>query len=318
MSVKIGFAILSYNEPEQLLRLVNTLNAMFGDPPIVCHHDFSKCSLDETLFPSNVRFVHPHIVTERGLISVPLALLEAFRLLREHDQLDWYVPLSGCDYPVRPADEIIAEFTNTKFDAYLDYREILYSAIPPAEKDQHGGFDRPSWVPLAYDRYCACLFYWWPVFSKKKLFALRIPLDRRRVVLFRNPRITRWFQSNRPSRIFGGDFAFLANHRAIDRLLDPSVEKLIPYFQAREAPDEALFHTVLCNHADLQICKDTKRYADWSIVDPHPKWLEVSDVPKILASGALFARKFRPDGVAQEFIDRTVLGLVPDRETALR
>ena len=50
----------------------------------------------------------------------------------------------------------------------------------------------------------------------------------------------------------------------------------------------------------------------------HPKWLDVSDVPKILASGALFARKFRPDGVAQEFIDRTVLGLVPDRETALQ
>ncbi len=72
-----------------------------------------------------------------------------------------------------------------------------------------------------------------------------------------------------------GDFAFQANHRAIDRLLDPSVEKLIRYFQEREAPDEALFHTVLCNHSDLQICKDTKRYADWSIVDPHPKWLDV-------------------------------------------
>jgi len=120
MSVKIGFAILSYNEPEQLLRLVKTLNAMFGDPPIVCHHDFSKCSLDETPFPSNVRFVHPHVVTERGLISVPLALLKAFRLLREHDQPDWYVPLSGCDYPVRPADEIIAQFSKTEFHAYCD------------------------------------------------------------------------------------------------------------------------------------------------------------------------------------------------------
>ena len=61
MGVRIGFSILSHNEPEQLLRLVKTLNAMFGDPPIVCHHNFSQCSLDEALFPTNVRFVHPHI-----------------------------------------------------------------------------------------------------------------------------------------------------------------------------------------------------------------------------------------------------------------
>ena len=67
----------------------------------------------------------------RGHISVPLALLKAFRLLRERDQPDWYVPLSGSDYPVRPADEIEAELSGTKFDAYLDYREILYSEVPP-------------------------------------------------------------------------------------------------------------------------------------------------------------------------------------------
>jgi hypothetical protein len=74
MSVKIGFGILTYNAPGQLLRLVKTLNAMFGDPPIVCHHDFSKSSLDEALFPRNVRFVHPHIVTGWGDITVSLAL----------------------------------------------------------------------------------------------------------------------------------------------------------------------------------------------------------------------------------------------------
>ena len=72
-------------------------------------------------------------------------------------------------------------------------------------------------------------------------------------------------------------------------------------------PDESLFQTALCSQPDLRICKDQKRYADWTNGGAHPKWLEVSDVPKILASGAHFARKFRPDGVAQGFIDQTVL-----------
>ena len=112
MVVKIGFAILSYTEPEQLLRLVKTLNTMFGDPPIVCHHDFSQCSLDEAVFPPNVRFVHPHIGTRWGDIAVPLAALRAFGLLRKYDQPDWFVLLSGSDYPVRPYDKIVTNLSN--------------------------------------------------------------------------------------------------------------------------------------------------------------------------------------------------------------
>ena len=80
--VKIGFVILLDNEPEQLLRLVKTLNAMFGDPPIASHHDFSQCPLNEKVFPRNVRFVHPHVVTRWGDMSAPLGALKAFSLLR--------------------------------------------------------------------------------------------------------------------------------------------------------------------------------------------------------------------------------------------
>ena len=315
MITKVGFAILSHNEPEQLLRLVETLNAMFGDPPIVCHHDFSKSSLDEALFPANVRFVHPHIVTRWGDVTVPLAALRAFSLLREYDQPDWTVLLSGGDYPVRPADEIVTELADTKFDAYLDNREILYRAVPPGQTAQNG-FGRPGWIPLAYDRFCAVRL-WWPSPSRTFLLAGEFPF-RRKYVLIRDPNIIRRIQRDRPARIYGGDFWFQANQKAIDRLLDPSVQKLVQYYRGRPNSDESLFHTVLCNQPDLQICKDHKRYADWTKGGPHPKLLEASDVPKILASGAYFARKFGPDGVAQEFIDRTVLGLVPSVEKVLQ
>jgi hypothetical protein len=84
---------------------------------------------------------------------------------------------------------------------------------------------------------------------------------------------------------------------------------LVRYFSKRRNVDESLFHTVLCNQPELRICKDNKRYEDWSRDGKHPKWLEISDVPKMLASGAHFARKFRADGVVQEFIDQRVLGI---------
>lgn len=308
MPVKIGFAILSHDQPHQLRRLTTTLNATFGNPPIVCHHDFSKSSVEQKLFPKNVRFVQPHIATRWGRISVPLAALRAFRMLMESDGLDWFVLLSGSDYPVRPADHIMAELSGSDSDVYLDCREVLYRALPPGQT-AGSGFGRPEWIPLAYDRYFAIPLFWWPRLSKTLLLSGRFPLQKKYVFL-RNPSILRWLQTERPPRIYGGDFWFQANRKAIGRLLQgPSMLALMQYFHNRWNVDESLFHTFLCNQPDLRICRDHKRYEDWSTVEKHPKWLEIADVPKIVASGAHFARKFRPDGVVQDFIDKSVLGI---------
>lgn len=65
----------------------------------------------------------------------------------------------------------------------------------------------------------------------------------------------------------------------------------------QKSPEESAFHTALCNLSDLRICRDNKRYIDWNTGGSQPKWLEISDVPQILALGALFAR---------DYIDRAV------------
>ncbi len=308
MGVKIGFAILSHNEPGQVLRLVRTLNAIFGDPTIVCHHDFNQCPLDEKLFPGNVEFAHPHIATRWGHISLPLGAFRALSFLLKYEQLDWFVLLSGCDYPVRPAAEITSGLSSPDYDVYLDNREILYRTLPPGQTAQDGGFGRPSWIPLAYDRYCAVPL-WWPRPSKKLLLSGAFPF-RIKPILIRNPHLLRLIQRDRPARIFGGDFWFQINRKAMRRLVDdPSTGRIERYFHSRMNTAESFFQTALCNQPDLRICKENKRYADWTKGGPHPKWLEVADVPKIVDSGAHFARKFRPDGVTQDLLDRTVLGI---------
>ena len=310
MGLKIGFAILSHIEPGQVLRLVKTLNAMFEDPAIVCHHDFDQSPLDETLFPNNVEFAHPHIATRWGHISLPLGALRALSLLAKHKNLDWLVLMSGCDYPVRSAAEIVSGLSNSDCDVYMDHREILYRTMPPGQTAQDGGFSRPSWVPLAYDRYCAVRL-WWPRPSRQLLLSGKFPF-RKKPVIVRNPHLLRLLQRGRPTRIFAGDFWFQLNRRAVDRLLtDPGLQRLERYFYSRSNTAESFFQTALCGQAGLKICKDHKRYSDWTMGGAHPKWLEVSDVPKIVDSGAYFARKFRPDGVTQDYLDRNVLGIVP-------
>lgn len=293
---------------------MRTLNTEFDSPPIACHHDFSQSLLDESLFPGNVRFVHPHFVTGWGEISVSLAAIRAFALLRAHDLPEWFVLLSASDYPVRPADEIWEELKKSEYDVYLDHREIQYGPVSPEEPEeteQHSSFRRPDYIPLAYDRYFAFRLRL-PCPSTKKLLSGRFPFRMTQTLVTRNPTFSRtmqWLHFRRPARIFAGDFWFQANQTAMNRLLDdPSVPTLARYYRARPLAEESFFHTILCNQAGLRISRDNKRYADWPVKKvKHPKLLDISDLPKIIASGAHFARKFSADGVTQTFIDRNVL-----------
>lgn len=238
-----------------------------------------------------------------GHITTPLAALKAFSLLRDEHDPDWYFLLSGSDYPARPAQEVLTELSSARHDVFLDYREIAYGVVPPHQTATDGGFSRKGWTHLAYDRHCAH-YLWWPRISKERLLSGRIPF-RREYVFIRNPRVLRWLQRYRPPQIFAGRFWFHGNHKAISRLLDNATQSMLRYYRRRIISEESLFHTILCG-SDLQICTDSKRYEDWTTSGDHPKWLTVSDVPKIMASGAFFARKLRADGVVQRSINEAL------------
>lgn len=308
--MKIGFAILSHDQPERLLRLVKTLTVMFNAPPIACHHDFAQCPLQRETFPKNVRFITPHIDTKWGHISQVLAALRAIRALRSGAAApDWFVLMSGSDYPVCRAEEIVRDLDSTEYDAFLDQREIQFNKSVDGQCAKFG-FGRPDWINIAYMRYCTHRF-WLPSPSRRLLYSGSFPFFKRHFMI-QNSEINRMLTAVQLRlRVYGGDFALQLNKRAVDGLLNstPTLNRVIRYYQKRANPSEAFFQTILCNQADIKISAKHKRYADWTGNGRHPKWIEMADVPLILASGAHFARKFRPDGIVQEFIDRTVLGL---------
>ena len=61
--LSIGFLLLTHANEAQVLRLTDALNQLFDEPPIVCHHDFSRAQFNTTHFSSNVRFARPHLKT---------------------------------------------------------------------------------------------------------------------------------------------------------------------------------------------------------------------------------------------------------------
>ena len=297
----VGFIIVSHRNEEQLLRLTKTLNRLYSDPPIVCHHDFSQAPLSVERFPANVRFVTPSFKTAWAKWAVVEATLAALALLYEDEGPDWFVLLSASDYPVRSGAQVVRELAASPVDAHLDTRPIgdarpaaaFQGELNPALR--HLGF--PSIERVKWSHYVGAEI-WLPMIRRKPKwrlgrYTIHLPIAARN-------RLPDGFG------LFHGDHWFTANRKAARVLLDPAPEhlELRRHLRMRSSPDECYYQTVLANTPGLSIGLNNKRYADWTNLAPHPADLTEAELPQALASGAHFARKFRPDDPVLDAIDR--------------
>lgn len=310
MSGDIGFVILSHREPAQVLRLVRTLNRLYGDPPIACHHDFSQSPLDPSAFPPNVRFVQPSVRTGWAKWSVVRAMLAALRLLYDHADPDWFVLLSGADYPIKPAAALRADLAALGADALIDFRpsgdtpEEVAARYGPRNPEL-GQFESPGNLRLKWRHFEAAAL-WLP--------RLRFNDAGRRVRLGRQtlhlPFATPFAPYRRDFRNFFGDHWFIANRRVAHLLLNPTPRhlRLQRYLSMRAVPEEGYYQTVICNEPGLRLVRDNHRYARWNGGGAHPQTLGEEDLPALAATNAHFARKFAAGAPVLDRIDRELLG----------
>jgi hypothetical protein len=299
--LSIGFLLLTHDDENQALRLTETLSELFHNPPIVCHHDFSRANFNALRFPSNVRFVRPHMKTSWGTISLVHAMLRGLQTLYEKDAPDWFYFLSGSDYPIKSSDAIVRELRNSPFDAYLRLKKIDHRRIPERVCADTGGLESASYLRLAYQRYIGRSF---PIPSWRHPH--RGPAAMHLHLL--NPKLLSPFHPfNDNYFCYAGDQWFAANSRAAKILLSPEVRRVLKYFNGRFPPDEAVCSTVLGNAEGLRISTESKHFICWER-GHHPRVLDESDLASMLNSNAHFARKFAPRSPVLDRID-AYLGL---------
>ncbi|WP_346287095.1 beta-1,6-N-acetylglucosaminyltransferase [Zoogloea sp.] len=283
--------ILNHQPTPLLRRLLERLRVMFDGPPIVCHHDFSKCGLPEGVRLPGVSFVSPSVQTGWGLFSiVEASLLGIEALFRREDAPDWFVLLSAADYPLVPARVVRETFASAGVDAFVSAREVNQASRRT---------DR-----LNYRRY---LTYRLP------RPGLPQAEGEARFLSLSHPWLTRWLTP------FSGDFRcyfgsqwFSANRHAAERLLRFHRERpaLAAHYLRQErfrsiCPDESYLQTILLNDRGLRIGADNLRYMDWEPGSPHPRVLTAAHLPAMLASGAHFGRKFDTgSGAVLDLLDR--------------
>ena len=277
----IGFVLLTHNKPNQIIRLINTLNCMFDNPPIACHHDFTQCNFPIDALTENVSLVSPHLQTGWGRFSIVDAMLLALQSLFEsRDPPEWFILLSGADYPIKSANQILNDLSSSRYDAHIHHEQISFER-----------YER-YWQELCYKRYCVKKFTI-PFVSRQ----LRLT---RRVITLSHPWLTASFIPFSDNfHCFAGEHWFSANSRAARCLLNYHNTKpsLATHYRKLEdfgaiIPDESYYQTILCNQKDLKISGNPWRYIFWSDDGVGPKTLGLEDMPNLLASNAHFARKF--------------------------
>lgn len=297
----IGFVILSHRAPHQLLRLTRTLGRLYDNPPIVCHHDFGQVPLDRSCFPVHVRFVDEWVATGWGKWSVVDAFLRSLSTLYSTANPEWFVLLSGADYPIRPASDVIADLRASGVDAFIDVHQIdpapAASKLTGAVSPMLHHLDRDESLRTKWGFYRARQF-WVPILRRDPhlrlgRFTVRLP----------------WTQSGMFSddfTLWWGEHWFTGNQHTAEVLLHPTSQHLAfqRYLRWRAFPEEAYYHTVLCNTPDLTINRHNKRYTEWNGGGAHPMTLGMEQLPILLQSGMHFARKFDINSPVLDAIDR--------------
>jgi hypothetical protein len=302
-----GFVILSHRSPNQLMRLCLTLNALYNEPAIACHHDFDQCSIDTAAFPSNVHFVRPSIATAWAKWSIVEATLAGLRLLYSVADPEHFYLISAADYPCARRETVERDLAEHQADAFIDAFELREALRGNAViGDGHLAHHRaPHNVKLERGRYLR---------AQAKIPIVRFRPPAYSTTAERFPRLGRLTVSlpfaapdspfGRRYRCYVGSQWFTGNRKLAGRLLSPSPEdrKLQKFYMSRVVPDESYFQCVICNAADMKWENRTFRHAFWD--GAHPIDLGARHLDAILNSGAHFARKFREDDPVLGMIDR--------------
>jgi hypothetical protein len=224
----------------------------------------------------NVHFLPRHVSHWGGFGHVRASLKGLADVIERAVPFDYLVLLTGQDYPLRSATAI------ERFLADADGRSFMnYWPLPYAPWGSRGGLDRlEDWHFITYLR-----------------SHLALPLRRRL-----------------PNGLvpWGGG-AYWCLSRAVAEYIYGFVlqnPKYVHFFEHVLIPDELFFQTIIVNSPlHESIVNDNLRFIDWSR-EPAPAILRVTDFPRLVASGKLFARKF------DETVDATILDMLDNHITA--
>ena len=266
--MRIAHLILTHQGPAQLARLLNAL----AHPNAVCYiHLDKKADFAPFAFLQNrpgVYFTRTRLNVKWGGYSLTNVVLECSREILAHAaRYDFINVLSGQDYPLQSAEQIHQFFQQQLGQSFIEC-EPLGSAWWRANRSR-------------VERYHLTEFTFPGRYAVQQ--ALNAVLPKRKFPL--------------PYLLHGGNMGgwYTLSRAAAGYLLGflDRQPRLRRFARLTWGSDEFLIHTILHN-SPLRgtLVNDNLRYIDWAGGGASPRTLARADLPALLASPKLWARKF--------------------------
>jgi hypothetical protein len=284
--MRVTYLVLAHHKPDQHARLVAALTR--GGSRVVTHVD---AAADEAPFRTHaapgVRFVGRRHNVKWGGFGGVAAELDLLRDARAHAPADYYVLLSGVDYPIRPEVELVSELTSGA-------TFISTSATNPRLRKPKGRLERYFYATKDRDSR-------WGLFVNRRVLR-RLPK--------RN--VARGLGGWTP---YGGSTWWALPDAVAAEILDfvRRERRFVRFFRHSKYPDEAFFQTIV-GALGVTHLRRGLTYADWTRPEhggTAPAVLTAADLPLLRDRPEFFARKFdlRRDPSVYDRIDAELLGV---------
>ena len=296
--MQITYVVLAHHKPAQFRRLVTRLTRD-GDR-VVAHVDQKA---DQATFHAPLQALGDHVsfTAERfdvrwgGFESVD-AELAALRHAVRVAPGDYYILLSGVDYPIRQRAELVTELASGA--VYME------SWLMPDEKHNK---------PMSrLDR------FYFPARNRGSL-AFRA-LNKAALVAPPQRSVSRGLGGRQP---YGGSQWWAMPHDCAERVLAfvESEPRFVAFFRRSRNPDEMFFQTVVQNLPGYRWpIRPPLTFANWAperleAARTAPATLTVDDIPELRRRHAFFARKFDLDRDPRvlDMIDEQLLETASER-----
>lgn len=304
------YLILSHGTAPGLGRLIHTLKAGSPNAAIVVHHDLRSplpAILQEVDTPG-LYVLTPRMEVRWGEYSLLAAILAGLRFCQEKIDFAWLTLLSAQDYPIQPIARIEAELRHSPFDGFTD-------AAPAANGPYaHRYFMQYRQIPT--------LPYQHRLPQRLREFARALCETTNRSqskvrIVSGSPAYIGLASSQHPFRpdfeCYKGSAWFAINKKAAGKVLAACEAQpaLLAWYRRTHIPDESCIQTILLNAADLNVCRDDRRFIKWTKpYRSHPDILTIKDLEDILQSSKHFCRKIDEDIDPRlpDALDRVIFG----------
>lgn len=282
--MSLAFLILAHKNPVQVARLFHAIYHP-GDTFVLHFDRRADDSLHDLGRQTTRRHANVHLLPAREIFwggpDMAEVQIEAMRVAL-HAGSGWthFINLTGQDFPLKSREEIIARLDAAPGRSHLSWFDPLQS--PALWRNAR---ERMTRYHLA-----------WPWLHH--LLALPGFGRRMRSVFGWQNQLPHLpgYQRRWPNffHYYGGANHVILARAAVRHLVEsPAARRIRRWLHAAGHSDEILFQSVLLNsRLASTLVNETLREIDFPPHSPHPRVFTSADLPRLLASPALFARKF--------------------------